>query len=75
MKRKLFLFFLALAATLCIAFALPACVSSEKSNAPFIGSDGLEYTISDDGTYCIVSGMGTNFQTDIIIPSICNNLC
>ena len=32
-------------------------------------SEGLKYTLSDDETYYIVSGMGTCTDTDIVIPS------
>ncbi len=32
-------------------------------------SEGLEFTISSDGTYCTVKGIGTCTDTDIIIPS------
>ena len=31
-------------------------------------SKGLEYTLSDDGTYYIVSGIGTCTDTDVVIP-------
>ncbi len=33
------------------------------------GSQGLEYTLSTDGTYYIVSGIGTCTDTEIVIPS------
>lgn len=33
----------------------------------------LGFTLSEDGTYYIVSGMGTCTDTDIVIPSIYNN--
>ena len=39
-----------------------------------IGTQGLEYTLSGDGTYYIVSGMGTAVNTEIIIPSEHNGL-
>ena len=32
-------------------------------------SEGLEYTLSGDGTYYIVSGIGTCIDTDILIPT------
>ena len=38
------------------------------------GTDGLEYTLSDDRTYYTVTGIGTASDTDIVIPSIYNNL-
>ena len=37
-------------------------------------SKGLEYTLSDDGTYYILSGIGTCKDTDIVIPSTYNGL-
>lgn len=39
-------------------------------------TEGLEYTLSDDGTYYIVSGIGTATDTDIVIASdrYCNCL-
>ena len=39
-----------------------------------IGTQGLAYTLSSDGTYYIVSGMGTAVDTEIIIPSEHNGL-
>lgn len=37
-------------------------------------TDGLEYTLSDDGKYYVVSGMGTVTDTDIVIESEYNGL-
>lgn len=37
-------------------------------------SSGLLFTLSDDTTYYIVSGIGTCIDTDIVIPSIYNHL-
>ena len=34
-----------------------------------LGSDGLSYTLSDDGTYYILSGIGDYADTQLIIPS------
>ena len=39
-----------------------------------VPSDGLEYTLSTDGTYYIVTGIGTCTDTNIVIPYIYNNL-
>lgn len=36
----------------------------------FIGTKGLEYTLSDDETYYIVSGIGTAVDENIIIPDM-----
>ena len=38
------------------------------------GTEGLEYTLSQDESYYIVSGIGTATATDIVIPSIYNDL-
>ena len=35
----------------------------------FVGSIGLEYMLSDDGIYYIVSSVGTAFDSEIVIPS------
>ncbi len=37
-----------------------------------IESQGLSFTLSDDETYYIVSGMGTCADTDIVIPALYN---
>ena len=37
-------------------------------------TDGLKYTLSDDGTYYICSGTGTATGTDIVIPSEYNGI-
>jgi len=37
-------------------------------------SKGLEYTLSSDGTYYIVSGIGTCTDTDVVIPDVYNDL-
>ncbi len=37
-------------------------------------TEGLAYTLSDDGTYYILSGIGTATDTDIVIPATYNNL-
>ena len=40
----------------------------------FVGTKGLEYTLSADGTYYIVSDIGTATATEIIIPPEHNGL-
>ena len=37
-------------------------------------SEGLEYTLSDDGTYYTVADIGSCTDTEIVIPAIYNNL-
>lgn len=39
-----------------------------------IYSSGLEYSVSDDGTYCIVKGIGTCSDDCIVIPPVYQNL-
>ncbi len=39
-----------------------------------VESVGLSYTLSEDGTYYIVSGIGTCADSDIVIPSYYNDL-
>ena len=38
------------------------------------GSQGLDYTLSDDGSYYVVTGIGTCTDTDVVIPSTYNGL-
>ena len=40
----------------------------------FVGTMGLEYTLSSDGTYYILSGIGESAEGDIFIPSKYNGL-
>ncbi|MBO5745452.1 MAG: leucine-rich repeat domain-containing protein, partial [Clostridia bacterium] len=42
-------------------------------NLPQPASLDLEYTLSDDGTYYIISGIGTCTDSDIVIPSTYND--
>ena len=46
------------------------CTRCKKSRA----TEGLEYTLSNDGTYYICSGIGTATDADIFIPSQYNGL-
>ena len=46
-------------------------VEDEEERTP---SEGLDYTLSDDGTYYIVTGIGTCTDTAVIIPSTYNEL-
>ena len=46
------------------------CKWCGKQNAP---GEGLVYTLSDDETYYIVSGIGTCKDTSIVIPSVYEN--
>lgn len=44
-------------------------VESTCTHCGLMISQGLEFTLSDDGTYYIVSGIGTCTDTEIVIPS------
>ncbi len=39
-----------------------------------VGTEGIRYTLSDDGEYYICSGIGTATETDIVIKSMHNKL-
>ena len=73
MKKLIFVFLLACALVLCLS----ACtVNSEQETIPAEGHEsiGLAYTLSDDGTYYSVSGIGYCKDTDIFIPLMHNGL-
>ena len=60
---------------------IPAAGHDDQDNDYFcdicttkLASIGLEYTLSEDGTYYIVSDIGTCTDTEIIIPSVYNEL-
>jgi len=50
------------------------CGEADPDYVPPTPSEGLAYTLSDDGTYYILSGIGTCSDTDIVIPSSYENL-
>ena len=68
MKKLVFVFLLACALALCLS----ACTSNSAQET--IPSIGLAYTLSDDGTYYSVSGIGNCEDTDIVIPLMHNEL-
>jgi len=86
MKRKLLTLLAILATSCCFAFGFSACdtlqnetsssneTSIEESSSEETESIGLQYTLSEDETYYIVSGIGTCKDTEIFIPSIYKNL-
>ena len=65
MKKKLFTLVLTLLVVITCTLGLTACGGNEPT-------EGLEYTLSDDGTYYICSGIGTATEKDIVIPSTYN---
>ena len=49
------------------------CIVCGENNPTYV-NECLEYTLSDDGSSYIVSGIGTYKETNIIIPSVYNDL-
>ena len=49
-------------------------LTEEEPEAPIVGTEGLAYTLSDDGTYYICSGIGSATDTDIVIANTYNGL-
>lgn len=47
---------------------------NNSTNEDILASTGLEYTLSNDGSYYIVSGIGSCTDTNVIIPSQYNGL-
>ncbi len=89
MKRKIFIGMFVLCLVFGTLFAVSACGEEDENggggnpadtgtqNPPEVEKDpteGLEYTLSEDGTYYIVSGIGAATDADIIIPSVHQNL-
>ncbi|MGN1061313.1 MAG: leucine-rich repeat protein, partial [Candidatus Coproplasma sp.] len=82
MKRKLLVVLIALVSIFALAFGLSACSSGngggntgggteqggDKKPEKLSGSEGLEYTLTHNGTYSC-TGIGTCTETDIIIAS------
>ncbi len=51
------------------------CGDVDESYTPEVKySEGLEYTLSNDGTFYIVTGMGTCSDLDLVIPPVYNDL-
>ncbi len=50
------------------------CTPPTETPPEETGTDGLEYTLSDDETYYIASGIGSATDTDIVIASTYNDL-
>ena len=73
MKKLIFVFLL-----VCVLMlALSACTeNSAQETTPAEGHEsiGLAYTLSNDGTYYRVSGIGNCKDTDIVIPLMHNGL-
>ena len=78
MKKKLLVVLLAIFSVFALAFGLTACSlfggkNTEPQYEKISGSEGLEYTLSNNGEYYICSGMGTCTQTEITIASWYND--
>ena len=88
-KKKMLLIILAIVMTVVVVGAILGATLSRKScsnnggtdqggdteNEPekIFGSEGLEYTLSDDGTYYYFSGLGTCTDTEIVIGNYYND--
>ncbi len=73
MKKQWFLSVLALCMLASMAFGCATNGlgnSSDQNSQTESGSngEGLEYTLSSDGTYYSVTGIGTCTDTDVVIP-------
>ena len=70
---KKILFFALICCLICVFFACNIKDDNIQDNSDDKYTEGLEYTLSDDETYYIVSGIGTCKDTpDIVIPSTYN---
>ncbi|MCD7729575.1 MAG: leucine-rich repeat domain-containing protein [Clostridia bacterium] len=67
MKRKLLIVFLSIISAVCLCIGIAAC--GDDSTSGENASEGLKYTLSTDGTYYTVSGIGECTDTEIVIPS------
>jgi len=75
MKKLIFVLLLVCATLLCLAACNPtqptassSSSSSSSSSTQKPASYGLKYTLSEDGTYYIVSGRGDCKDTELVIP-------
>ncbi len=73
MKKVLSIAILTLLSLALSIFALTACGDGGTQTPP-PESEGLEYNLSNNGTYYTVSGIGTCTDTNIVIPESYNNL-
>lgn len=71
MKRNLFLASLFIL-TLCLCLLFASC--GDNTEEPLQPSEGLEYALSDDGSYYTLTGVGTCTDTNVVIPSEYNGL-
>ena len=72
MKKFVFFLFFICAAVLCLTACNPNPTTTTASKKT--PSQGLAFTLSEDGTYYILSGRGSCADTSIIIPSMYEEL-
>lgn len=73
MKKTLTAIILSLAAAATLSLGMAAC-GNPDDGTPAGATNGLEYTLSDDGTYYTLAGIGTATETEIIIPETYRDL-
>ncbi|MBQ8146447.1 MAG: leucine-rich repeat protein [Clostridia bacterium] len=71
MKRNLFLASL-FTLTLCLCLLFVSC--GDDTEEPLRPSEGLEYALSEDGTYYTLTGIGTCTDSKVVIPGEYNGL-
>ncbi len=81
MKKKFLVAIFALCLAILGVFSLSACSDATENEVPpstpteeLSHTEGLEYALSTNGEYYIVSGIGTATEKKINIPSTYNNL-
>ena len=72
MKKTLTAIILSLAAAAALSLGMAAC--GNPDGTPAGATSGLEYTLSDDGTYYTLAGIGEATETEIIIPETYRDL-
>ena len=69
MKKKLLMLLLIAVTAVCLVLGISACSNGGDEPEPVIGTEGLEYELSDDGTYYIVTSIGSAEGNDITVSS------
>lgn len=67
MRKKLALTLMSLVCALICAFGLAACGGGSTQGGGSAATKGLEYTLSDDGTYYILTGVGSASSKGAIV--------
>ena len=74
MRRILPLFILILLSMVLVFTSCDSSTKDDNKGDEIQPSEGLQYTLSYDGTYYIVAGIGSCKDVDIVIPGEYNNL-